>query len=122
MELRKHDRYQLRAPTFVFWAPRDGPSLSSEGITRDVSANGVYVNADETPAVGELVQIDILLPNPAPGEPEIHLTAEGVVFRVDALGTGLAKVSGCGFAASVNFYPELSEWVLSHIRGSGPVM
>src|ERR1700732_3693674 len=82
MELRKDNRYRLSAPVFLFWAPQNGSSQGSQGVTRTSSTTVEYVNTNETPAVKELVQMDLLFPNPAPGEPEIHLTAEGVVFRV----------------------------------------
>jgi len=121
IDLRKDDRYSLSAPVFLFWAPQNDSSHGSQGVTRDISANGVYVNADESPAVGETVQMDILFPNPAPGEPEIHLTAEGVVFRIETPGTKFANVSNHGFAASVRFCPRLSEWIMSHLKDSGRV-
>ena len=104
---------------FFFWAPQTGPPQSGEGMTRDVNTTGVYVKAEETPPVGALVQMDIMLPNLAPSGPGLHLTAEGVVLRVDQRGAKCAGTNGGGFAASVQFYPEPSESALSHIRNSG---
>jgi hypothetical protein len=122
VEGRKSDRYRLNAPVFLFWTPQNSPPQSSEGITHDVSLSGVYIYADETPPVEEIVQMDILLPNPVPGCSEIHLTAEGVVLRSELSYDEIASRSRHGFAASVHFYPELSEWVQSHLKGVLPVV
>jgi hypothetical protein len=122
IELRKSNRYRLSAPVFFFWAPQNRPPQSDEGMTRDVNTTGVYVSADETPPVGALVQMDIMLPNLAHGGPGIHLTGEGVVLRVDPRGAKASGTNEGGFAASVQFYPEPSELVLSHLKGSGGVM
>jgi hypothetical protein len=118
IELRKKNRYRLSAPAFFFWAPQNGPPRSGEGMTRDVNATGVYIIADETPPVGALVQMDIVFPNMAGGEPGPRLTGEGVVLRVDPRSNRMADASNCGFAASVQFYPEPSESVLSQLKGS----
>ena len=117
-ELRKSNRYRLSAPVFIFWAPQTGPAQSSEGITVDISATGVYVTTNEIPPVGELVQIDILLPNLVPDGSGIHLTGEGVVLRAELRCGKLADTFRYGFAVSVRFYPELSKPVLSYLRGS----
>jgi hypothetical protein len=103
---------------FIFWAPQTGPAQSSEGITVDISATGVYVTTNEIPPVGELVQIDILLPNLVPDGSGIHLTGEGVVLRAELRCGKLADTFRYGFAVSVRFYPELSKPVLSYLRGS----
>jgi hypothetical protein len=122
VEQRWKNRYRLTAPVFFSWAPQNGTPESGGGITRDVSATGIYVCADETPPVGALIQMDIQLPNLAGGGPGTHLTGEGVVLRVDPRSNKMADASNGGFAASVQFYPEPSESVLSHLKGSGRVM
>jgi len=122
IELRKNNRYRLSAPVFFFWVPQNGPPQSAEGITRDVNATGVYVIADEMPLVGSLVQMDILLPNLEGSGSGTHLTGEGIVLRVDPHNNRIAGPSNCGFAASVQFYPEPSELVLAHLRVSGRMM
>jgi len=121
VEQRRENRYRLTAPVFFFWAPQNGTPESGEGITRDVSATGIYVSADETPPVGALIQMDIQLPNLAGGGSGPLLTGEGVVLRVDPGNNRSAGAYKCGFAASVQFYPEPSESVLFHLKGSGRV-
>ena len=107
---------------FFFWAPQTGPPQSGEGMTRDVNITGVYVRAEETLPVGALVQMDIMLPNMAPSGPGMHLTGEGVVLRVDPCRAKAHGTNGGGFAASVQFYPEPSELILSHFKDPGGVM
>ena len=121
IERRRNNRRQISAPVFFFWKPQNGPPQSSDGMTRDVNSNGVYVNARETPPVGELVQMDILLPNPVRGVSEMHLTGEGLVLRVVPDSGSSVDDSGCGFAVSMRFHPQLSEWVLSYLKDSGEV-
>jgi hypothetical protein len=122
VELRKANRYRLNAPVFFFWAPPNGPAQSGEGTTRDINTQGVYVFADTRPPVGALVQMDILLPKMAYSGPGMHLTGEGVVLRVELRGAQGADATEGGFAASVQFYPEPSEMVLSHLKISGRIV
>jgi hypothetical protein len=119
IELRKAKRYQLSAPARFMWAPQDRKPQSGQGVTRDINASGVYVLTDELPAVGALVQLDILLPkleNPGFG---MSLAGEGVVLRVEPRGAQGAGTSKAGFAASVQFYPEASASDLSRLETSG---
>lgn len=118
IERRRNNRRRLSVPVFFFWKPQNGPPRSCEGITRDVNSNGVYVNANETPPVGELVQMDILLPKPVRGVSEMHLTGEGLVLRVVTDSGRIVDDSPCGFAVSMRFQPQLSEWVLSYLKDS----
>src|ERR1700733_14884994 len=62
IELRKSNRYALRAPVLVEWAPQNGEPQSGQGVTRDINTFGVYIVTETLPPVGALVQMDILLP------------------------------------------------------------
>jgi len=122
VELRKATRYRLSVPVFFYWAPHNGPAQSAQGTTRDINIHGIYVEADELPPTGVLVQMDILLPKLTLSGPGMHLTGEGVVLRVEPRGTKGAASTAGGFAASVQFYPEASELVFSHFTRTGRVM
>ena len=52
----------------------------------------------------------------------MSLAGEGVVLRVEPHGSRGADISQGGFAASVQFYPEASASVLSHLETSGQVV
>jgi hypothetical protein len=121
-DLRRSDRYRSSAPVFIFWTPQSGAAQSSEGITVDISANGVYVTTDEVPPVGELVQIDVLLPNLVPDASVTHLTGEGIVLRAELRCSKLTDGSRYGFAVLVRFYPELSKSVFSYLKTSSRVI
>ena len=118
VELRRAGRYQISAPVFFYWAPQTGPAQSGQGTTRDINGHGVYVETDELPTVGALVQMDVLLPTMAFSGPGMHLTGDGLVLRVESRGSNGASPPGGGFAASVQFYPSAPERALSHFKGS----
>jgi len=63
IELRKAARYRLSASAIFEWASHNGQPQSAQGITRDINASGVYVQAYAVPPVGALVQLDISLPS-----------------------------------------------------------
>ena len=104
------------------WAPHDGEPQSGQGVTRDINAFAVYVLTNALPPAGALVQMEIVLPKLADTGPGMHLTGEGVVLRVDCRGTKANRTTECGFAASVHFYPEPTEWALSHLKISGQIV
>ena len=122
IELRKAKRYHLNAPARFLWASQDGEPQSGEGVTRDVSTFGVYVLTDALPPVGALVQMEIALPKLVDTGSGMHLDCEGVVLRSEPHSAKGVGASEGGFAASMQFYPEATESVLSHPKTSGQVM
>lgn len=122
IELRKASRYRLNAPICFFWAPPNGPVRSGQGFTRDINTSGVYVLANLSPPVGSLVQVDIPLPKLANDGLGMHLMGEGVVVRIEPRNANDESLVQGGFAASVQFYPEASELVLTHIKTTGRVV
>lgn len=119
VELRRAKRYQLSAPTIFVWAPQDGISQSGDGETRDINTFGVYVLTNSLPPVGARVQLEIMLPTLTETGFGMHLQGEGVVFRREPSGSDGTGSSPAGFAASVQFYPEASATVLSHLETFG---
>jgi hypothetical protein len=83
---------------------------------------GAYINTRESPPVGALVQMDIMLPNLVDCGPGVHLTGEGVVLRVETHDAKIAGAIQSGFAVSILFYVESSESVLSHLKNFERVM
>ena len=116
VELRKVARFRLSAPVFFFWMTQKGAPRSNVGVTRDMNVTGVFVNADETPLVGETVHMDILLPNLVPGGPDNHLTGEGIVTRTELHSSIVPGSNSCGFAVSLQFYPEFEFDSISESR------
>lgn len=116
IELRRSIRYRLSAPALFMWAPKDGKPRSGKGVTRDINTLGVYVQTDAMPPVGARVQMEIVLPKLKDAGPGMRLEGEGIVLRCNR-----GDAAKCGFAASVQFYPEATDAVLSQLRASGQV-
>lgn len=119
VELRRAKRYRLTAPAIFLWAPQDGMPQSGEGVIRDINTFGVYVLTDSLPPIGARVQMEIMLPTLTDTGSGMHLQGEGVVLRGEPRGSKGAGSSRAGFAASVQFYPETTATVLSHLEISG---
>jgi hypothetical protein len=122
IELRKTKRYPLSAPVYFLWATQDGKPQCGRGVTRDINTFGVYVLADVLPPVGALVQMEIALPKLRDTGSGMQLHGEGVVLRGEPHGSTGAGSNEAGFAASVQFYPEAMESVLSDMKTSGQVV
>ena len=116
--MRKATRYRMSASVIFAWAPHDGEPQSAQGVTRDINGSGVYVQADAVPPAGALVQLDISLPSLAGVGSGMHLYGEGVVLRGEPSGSKDSGAGEGGFAASVHFFPQPSEMVLSHLKSS----
>jgi len=104
------------------WAPQDAKPQTGKGVTRDMNTFGVYVQTEAIPPVGARVQMEIVLPKLGDTGPGMHLHGEGVVLRSEPHGFKGASAGLGGFAASVQFYPETTASVLSHLETSGRVM
>lgn len=119
VELRKANRYKLGAPVFYVWAEKKESEQYAQGITRDISTSGVYVQTDTLPQIGARILFDILLPKLVDPGNGMHLTGDGVVLRVDPQDAEGIIPTQSGFAASMQFYPEKPEVVLKHMNFNG---
>ena len=100
-DLRKANRYQLNAPVLFSCKRSHGKLHEAEGVTRDVSAKGIFVLGAEAPEVGAYIELDAFLPAVRGRGKTVKLHAEGRVLRVEELAG-----AGMGFAAEVLFQPE----------------
>lgn len=119
VELRRAKRYRLTAPAIFLWAPQDGEPQRGAGETRDINTFGVFVVTDSLPPVGSRVQMEIMLPTLTDTGSGMHLQGEGIVLRGEPRGAEGTGSGQAGFAASVQFYPETTATVLSHLETSG---
>lgn len=122
VDLRKAKRYQLCAPARFLWARQDGKPQSGQGVTRDINTFGVFVTTEELPPVGARIQMEVQLPKLADPGSGMHLYGEGVVLRREPPGAQGAGSGEAGFSATVQFYPEATASVLSHLEISGWVV
>ena len=105
MELRKSTRYRLSSPAHYGWESSDAYSQTSQGKTRDISARGAFIVADECPPVGARIELKILLPKLEGSGVGMRLHGKGHVLRVEQGST----IGTNGFAAFVQFRPEVPD-------------
>ena len=96
MEQRKHKRYDLSAVVKFGWELPNGAHLQGTGITRDVSAAGLFVMTDDPPPRGTVVDFEVDL-DTSRLDSGLSVRAKGEVKRVEI--TGLTGPVG-GFAVS----------------------
>jgi hypothetical protein len=104
--LRQETRYQLNAPVSYWWSCSKGEIQEGNGVTRDISQTGVFVETAECPPAGTPVQMTVSLPRLGGDGSGMKLHGEGVVVRVEDNNTAKTKTLGKSFAASVRFYPD----------------
>ena len=94
---RSH-RYDLAAPASFSWLSPDAEPRQGEGITRDISAHGVFIYAHRMPITGALVEVNVSFPSLDANGTMVRLTGKGTVVRLDP-----SEREPSGFAAAVNF-------------------
>ncbi len=89
-ESRTGRRYDVRLPIRI-----DGPAGVRRGITRDVSASGVFIQADPALRMGAHVHFNITLPRELLATPgDVQVACHGRVVRVEREGGGKGKRTG----------------------------
>ena len=96
MKLREAIRYPLRLPAIFTWQGENRISHRTEGVTRDVSTKGVFVNAVVTPPEEAAIRIEFDFPPVREGADLVRICVDGRVVRVDK---DEADPTHCGFAA-----------------------
>jgi hypothetical protein len=105
MEKRRRTRYCVSCPALCRWTTFDARMLSSYGMTRDISVDGVFVLNHSNPPIGTPIELNIAIPNLSGNSRGLHLVATGSVIRIDQLGDHGKR----GFAAEVQFHPIAEE-------------
>ncbi len=81
VQVERSPRYKLTAPVVVSWRTRFRSCTVVRGVTRDLSADGIFVQASECPPPDAVVRFHVLFPllsNDGPGE-RTMMTAVGRV-------------------------------------------
>ena len=94
---RKELRYSITAKVWFNWQAEDGRWLEGEGITRDMSGNGLFVLTDAIPAAGASIVVIVVMPPLKMLQRPAAFDGYGKVVRIESVG-GLF-----GFAAAVTF-------------------
>ena len=97
MERRRHERHKVSAVVKFYWESLDNTHLQGSGVTRDFSAEGLFIMTDEPPPpVGTDLHFEVDLETPSLGS-AVTVRAKGKVNRVET--TDLTARVG-GFAIS----------------------
>ena len=94
-DTRKYARFSLTVPVIFTWRDQRSQWRRSTGLTRDLSAAGVYLYSAKVPPVGVPIEFAAILPPLEPTLPALRLHGEARVMRVEKV-TG--KAAGNGFA------------------------
>jgi len=99
-ERRADERFPLILPVVVKY---HGSSNKIVGITRDVSAGGIYVYVPAWPGEGLSIRFSLTLPAALTSFENIHIAGVGRVVRVERL-----ERERMGMAATIDSYEFLS--------------
>jgi hypothetical protein len=83
LERREHTRYDVRAPVEFEWIDK-GVLHRGRGLTRDISAKGMFIySASEPPTKADL-QVEVFLRVAAEAPTSLRLIAKSLVVRVES--------------------------------------
>src|SRR5262249_48166137 len=95
---RKGQRYIIASKVWFNWQTKDGRWLEGEGITRDISEDGLFVLTDTLPTAGAPIVVMVEMPALKMFPRPIMYRGSGKIVRIELEVGGL-----CGFAAAVTF-------------------
>ena len=98
---KETERKFLRVPVgtrAVFtWGSQEGAEKRGKGVTRDISAGGIYLYTKTPPPVGSSIKLDMLLPKVRGAMEALRMKVMGRVVRVHPPDEEERRISG--FAA-----------------------
>jgi PilZ domain len=86
MEQRRHQRIDLGALVRFSWQGSGCNECHGKGITRDLSAGGLFVISDTLPPAASIVEFEVDLESSSLGS-AVNIQAKGQVRRVEVPGT-----------------------------------
>jgi len=110
MELRKEIRYRLGAPALFSWQGGRSGCFQGEGITRDISVKGAFIETAITPPPNCSIQVDLLLPSVPGMKGAVRITGRARVIRVEHQSP---KKQAHGFAVATG---DLNQWGLTALQ------
>lgn len=102
VERRNARRFELAFPINLRLS-QGAPRQSQEGVTRDISARGLYFVVDADLAVGSNLEFSLTLPTSISQSAEVQVRARGRVIRIERprIGTEEGRI---GVAALIESY------------------
>ena len=104
--MRQAYRYEIAAPVNFWWSCSGAPAQAGEGVTRDIGASGLWIEANACPPAGALIQITVFFPSAKGSGRAVSLVGEGIVVRVETSDPSTTNESITGFAVQGQFYLE----------------
>jgi hypothetical protein len=95
---RKGQRFIIATKVWFNWQTKDGRWLEGDGITRDISGDGLFVLTDTLPTVGAPIIVVVEMPALKMLPRPVTFRGSGKIVRIEPEVGGL-----CGFAAAVTF-------------------
>jgi PilZ domain len=83
-DVRRFQRFQLQIVALFSWKS-GGSRQKGQGVTRDISSNGIVVEADVVPPLNTPVQVSLQCAPAVPGRRALTISAKGRVIRRDLL-------------------------------------
>src|SRR5579863_9782479 len=82
LERRRAIRYRMSTSVIFRWKRPDNQRFQAEGVTRDMSVEGVFVLTGTPPPVNAVIQMEVILPL-SDGASKARMKSEMKVLRVD---------------------------------------
>jgi hypothetical protein len=99
LQARAHLRYALRLQVVCSWTDTKERFHTMQGISRDISTNGIFVYCETPPEMGTNIVLKVIFPPlEANSGSELLLRAIGKVVRLEGSGSvaGFAAISDFG--------------------------
>ena len=94
-ERRRAIRYRMSTSVIFRWKRPDNQRFQAEGVTRDMSVEGVFVLTGTPPPVNAVIHMEVILPL-SDGASKAQMKSEMRVLRVDH---DIAGTNRSGFSA-----------------------
>ena len=91
---RKFLRVPVGTRAVFTWGSREGTEKRGKGVTRDISAGGMYLYTKTPPPVGSSIKLDLLLPRVRGAMEALRMKVMGRVVRVHPPDEGERQISG----------------------------
>jgi len=93
VERRERNRFNVSAGVTFEWSDANGMERCGQGVTRDISAKGLFIFSDCLPPAKVDLRLEVLFGSVVEAGSNLQLKAEGVVLRVETA-PNLATLGG----------------------------
>lgn len=107
---REFKRYTMELPLLFTWSAEGRLRGRAQGVSRNLSAGGVFFLTRAQPPLGASIHLQVFLPPLVQGALPLCIEAEGRVVRVEPAARGEGK-NGIAVA---NVHPVLRQWGAIH--------